>query len=107
MTFLARHYSEFVSMDWATISLILGICGLASYFLRDYLAKPPMIIFVYPFLVFFSMLAQYIFTQMEIFSPKKLEQWLMWTILASIIGNMVGILLAASLASLRDRPRRA
>jgi hypothetical protein len=109
MMFITKHFNELLSMDWATIILIMAICGLSSYFLRDYLAAPPMIIFVYPFLVFFSMLAQYIFTQAELYSPKKLDQWLMWTILATIAGNLAGILLAAAFATLRERrsPRRA
>jgi uncharacterized membrane protein len=90
-------------MDWPTIVLIVLICGLAGYFLREYLANPPMIVFVYPVLVFFSMLVHYAFTQLELYSPRKLDEWLMWTVLASIVGNMVGILLVAALATLRDR----
>lgn len=103
MNFLTKHFSEFISVDWPTVVLITLICALTSYFLREYLANPPMIVFVYPFLVLFSMLVQYVFTQLEFYSPKKLDQWMMWTILSSIIGNMVGILLAGGLATLRDR----
>ena len=50
-----------------------------------------MIIFVYPLLVLFSLLAQYLFIVMETFPPKKLDQWLMWTIMSTIIGTIVGI----------------
>ena len=62
-----------------------------------------MIVFVYPVLVLFSALVQHIFVQIELFPPKKLDQWLMWTILATICGNIIGILLVAALARLRER----
>ena len=42
-------------------------------------------------LVLFSLLAQYFFIVMETFPPKKLDQWLMWTIMATICGNIAGI----------------
>ena len=67
------------------------LCAIAAYFIKDYLANPPMVIFVYPVLLLFSVLAQYFFMHGEFYSPKKLDQWLMWTILASIAGNVIGI----------------
>ena len=79
------------------------LCGLASYFLKEYLANPPLIIFVYPVLVLFSILVQYSFAQAELYAPRKLDQWLMWTILASICGTFIGIVVVALLAIMRDR----
>jgi hypothetical protein len=46
---------------------------------------------------------QYFFTQIELFSPKKLDQWLMWTIMASICGTIIGTGLIAGAITLRDR----
>ena len=39
----------------------------------------------------------------EQFNPKKIDQWLMWTILASISGTVIGIVAVTLLAALRER----
>ena len=102
MSFLLQHLEGLLSVDWKTLAVILVLCGFASYFIKEYLANPPMIIFVYPLLVIFSLLAQYFFIVMETFPPKKLDQWLMWTIMATIIGYIAGTGLVACLVHLRE-----
>jgi drug/metabolite transporter (DMT)-like permease len=102
VTDLLRHAQGLMAMDWPTIIVVCVLCGLASYFLKEYLANPPMIIFVYPVLVGLSLLAQYTFTVAELYVPKKLDQWLMWTILATICGTIAGTALVAGLVSLRE-----
>jgi hypothetical protein len=91
-----------VSMDWQTLAVLAVLCALAAYFIRDYLASPPMIVFVYPVLVFFSYLVQRGFIALEAYPPKKLDAWLMWTIMAAIIGNIAGTGFVACLGRLRD-----
>ena len=103
MSFLAKHIDSLLLMDWQTLTLLAVICAIAAFFIKDYMANPLLVIFIYPFLLLFSILAQYFFNQLELFSPKKLDQWLMWTILASIAGTIVGTGLVACIAVLRDR----
>jgi hypothetical protein len=103
MDYLGKHLDGLLQTDWQTLVLLALICGLAAYFIKEYLANPPLIIFVYPVLVLLSLLVQYAFLQMDVFSPRKLDQWLMWTVLASIIGTTVGTCLIAGLAVWRDR----
>ena len=57
--------------DWQTLAVIAVLCAIAAYFIKEYLANPPMIIFVYPVLVFFSLLAQYLFIVTEQFRPRS------------------------------------
>ena len=106
MTDLLKHIDNIIAMDWQTIAVICALCAVAAYFLKEYLANPPMIIFVYPLIVVLSILVQYGFVVAEIFPPRKLDQWLMWTILASICGTITGTALIAGLMTLRDGPRR-
>ncbi len=103
MDLLIKHAEGLLSVDWKTVALIAVLCGFAAYFIKDYMAHPTMVIFVYPVLVFFSVLAHYLLIQAEIYQTKKLDQWLMWTVLATICGTFVGTLVVASLASLRER----
>jgi len=103
MGFLSKHIDSLLLMDWQSLALLAVLCAGAAYFIKDYLANPALIIFVYPVLVIFSVLAQYFFGQAELYSPKKLDQWLMWTIMASITGTIVGMGLVACISALRDR----
>jgi hypothetical protein len=103
MSFVARHLDDLLATDWQTVAVIAVFCAFAAYFIKDYLAIPPLIIFIYPVLVLFSVLVEHIFIYAELFQPKRLDQWLMWTIIASICGTMAGTCLVAGLATLRER----
>ena len=103
MTSLIKSIEGLVALDWQTLAVIAVLCAFAAFFIKEYLANPPMIIFVYPLLVFFSILAQYFFIAIEAYSPKKLDQWLMWTIMSAIIGTITGTGLVACVLTLRER----
>jgi len=107
MSFVARHLDDLLATDWQTVAVIAVFCAFAAYFIKDYLAIPPLVIFIYPVLVLFSVLVEHIFIYAELFQPKRLDQWLMWTIIASICGTMVGTCLVAGLATLRERASSA
>lgn len=99
---LARHLSEIWAMDRATLGVIGALCAISGYALKDYLANPIMIIFAWPVLFLFSVLVQYSLILLQVYAPNKLDQWLMWTVLACICGNIIGISLVAVLGRLRD-----
>ena len=103
MNILITHLENIVSTDWATIAVIAALCAVACYFIKEYLAQPPMIVFVFPIMVFCAMLAYYLFVTTDQFNVKKLDQWLMWTILASICGTVVGIGIVTTLAAVREK----
>jgi hypothetical protein len=107
MSFLSKHLDGLLLMDWQSLALLAVICAVAAFFIKDYLANPLLILFIYPFLVLFSVFIQYVFMQSEFYSPKKLDQWLMWTILASIGGTVIGTGLVACIVTARDRSSRA
>ena len=99
---LIKEIPNLLSIDWQTLAVLAMLCAMAAYFLKEYLASPPMVIFVYPLLLLFSVLAQHLFIALETYPPKKLDSWLMWTIMAAIIGNIVGMGLVAGLVRLRE-----
>ncbi len=92
-----------LQMDWQTIAALALICGVAAFFIKDCLAHPPFVMFIYPCLLIFSILTQYFFLHAGLFTPKKLDQWLTWTLLASTCGTLVGTGLLAAVAIVRDR----
>ena len=103
MQVILGHIESIFGTDWSTIAVISLLCAVASYFLKEYLANPPMIIFVYPVLLLLSVVTHYVFTVLQAYSPNKLDEWLMWTILATIIGTIAGTALIAGIALWRDR----
>jgi hypothetical protein len=107
MSFLSKHIDGLLLMDWQSVALLGLICAVAAFFIKDYLSNPLMVVFIYPVLLIFSILTQYILTQTDLYSPKKLDQWLMWTIVASIAGTIIGMGLIACIISARDRSSRA
>jgi hypothetical protein len=103
MSFLIKHIDNILTIDWQTLAVLAVLCAFAAYFIKEYLAIPPMVVFVYPVLLFFAILIQYIFILSELYPPNKLDQWLMWTIIASICGTIVGTVLVACFGTLKDR----
>ena len=102
MSEVLRHIDNILAMDRATLGVIAGLCMIAAYFLKEFMANPVLIVFVYPVLFLFSVLVQYGIILAEIYPPRKLDAWLMWTIMGSICGNIIGIGLAAGLGRLSD-----
>ena len=115
MSFFSQHVDNFLPMDWLlqtdwllqidwqTIAALALICAVAAFFIKDCLDHPPFVMFIYPCLLIFSILAQYFFLQAGLFTPKKLDQWLTWTLLASTCGTLFGTGLLAAVAIVRDR----
>jgi hypothetical protein len=102
---VAKHLSNIYAMDKPTLAVICVFCGIAAYALRDFLANPIMVIFVFPLLFVSSILIQYMFILGELYQQKKIDQWLMWTVMASICGNVIGITLVAWFGRLREAVR--
>lgn len=100
-----RHIDGILAMDRPTLAVIAGLCVITAYFLKEFMANPTLIIFVYPVLFVCSVLFQYVVILMEIYPPRKLDLWLMWTVFACIAGNITGIAIAAGLGRLLDRTR--
>ena len=103
MSTFISHVESILSPDWATLAVVALLCAIAAYVLKEYLAHPPMIVFVYPIMIFFALATSYLFLATEQFNPKKIDQWLMWTILASISGTVIGIVAVTLLATLREK----
>ena len=102
-----KHLNNIYAMDQATLGVLCVLCAVSAYALKDYLAFPIMAIFAFPILFLCSVLAQYAFILGELYVPRRMDQWLMWTIMAAICGNIVGITLVAGLGHLRGAATRS
>src|SRR5262245_10053413 len=102
---LLKHLSNIWAMDRATLGVIAALCAAAAFTLKEYLANPFMALLVFPVLFVFSVVAKYLFILGEMYPFNKLDQWMMWTVTAAIIGNLIGIMLVASLGRIREALR--
>ena len=105
-----KHLSNIWAMDRATLGVIFVLCAVAAFTIKDYMANPFMALFVLPVVFVFSVLAKYLFILGEMYSFRKLDQWLMWSVTAAMVGNIIGISLVATLGrvveAFRPVPRR-
>ena len=103
-----KHLSNICAMDRATLGVIFALCAVAAFTIKDYLANPFTALLVLPLLFAFSVITKYLFILGEMYPFNKLDQWLMWTILAGSTGVVVGIGCVTALAALRERlgPKR-
>ena len=104
MDTLIAHWTNIIEVDSSTFLVILLICCAAMWFIREGLANPAMIIFIFPFVFLISLTFYYVFTQFELFTSNKMDQWLMWAIMAGALGASIGIGSVALLARIWDRP---
>ncbi len=103
MTSVGQFIDTIRMTDWQTLAVIAVLCGVACLFLKDYMAIPIFVIFVYPIFVFISVVIHHVFVHMELYPSNRLEQWLLWTILAAILGTISGTALIAAISAFRDR----
>jgi hypothetical protein len=102
MNELITHIDNICATEWPTLAIILLFCAATAFALKEYVA-PALAILALPMLFLASVLIHYSFMLGQFYIPSKLDQWLMWTVLASICGNMIGITVIAAIGRLRDR----
>ncbi len=99
---LVKHLSNIYAMDSSSLIVIALLCAASAHVLKDFMVNPIMVIFVYPVVFLFSVLFQYGFIQAELYQLKKIDQWLMWTVISTICGNVVGIVAVAAFGRVRE-----
>jgi hypothetical protein len=100
---LIRHLQNIYAMDWPTLAVISSLCVATAFAIREYLAHSILALLALPVLFAASVGMQYLLIVGEVYIPNKLEQWLMWTVIASICGNMIGIAIVAAVGRIKDR----
>ncbi|MBX9588997.1 MAG: hypothetical protein K2X43_06820 [Hyphomonadaceae bacterium] len=99
---IIKHLGNIYAIDRPTLGLIAALSAVSAFVLRDYMANAVFAIFSFPVLFTCSVLVQYIFILGDVYVFGRMDQWAMWTIIASIVGNIAGIALVAWFGRLRD-----
>ncbi len=103
---LYKHLSNIYAMDRATLAIICVLCLMSAAIIKEYMANAAFIVFVYPLLAVLSVLIHYAILQAELFPPRKLDQWMMWTIFSTVCGNVAGIIVVALIGRVRESLRK-
>lgn len=106
MTVLLKHVDGILSIDAATLIVIALLCAAAAWIIKEYLSNPLMFLVVFPVLFCISVLIQYAFILGELYVPTKIDQWLMWTILAAIGGTVLGTIIVGTCCMAQEAWRK-
>jgi hypothetical protein len=103
MAVLIDQLTLFYDIDSSTYLMIAFFCGWAAYVIKDRIANASFLMFLYPFFCIISFTAYALAIHMELFSPKRHAEWVMYTIFAASIGATIGIALVAVMRRVQDR----
>jgi hypothetical protein len=106
MTVLLKHVDGILSIDLPTLVVIAVLCAAAGWIIKEYLSNPLMFLAVFSVLFAISVLIQYGFILGGFYIPNKIDQWLMWTILAGIGGTVVGTVIIGGCCMLQEAWRK-
>ncbi len=103
MSVLIENVSMFYEIDSSTYLMIAFFCGWAGYLVRTRIANAAFLMFLYPLFCIVAFTAYAFAIHMELFSPKRHAEWVMYTIFAASVGAIIGIGLVAILRRFQDK----
>jgi hypothetical protein len=94
-------------LDGGTWFLVLSICGIACWVIRNHLANIAMLLVIFPLMVLLSLAVNYGVVLAEVYPATKLAEWLVWTIIGTSVGSVGGITTFIALSNLLSRSEAA
>ncbi len=107
MTSLGAHLTAMFDVSGGTLFLFCMICGTSVWLIRNSLASSAAALLIFPAGMFLTLLVNYFMLSNGMFDPKKMADWLIWTIMAATVGSLSDIGLTAAIAQLWDRNEKA
>jgi hypothetical protein len=107
MAMVMTHLAGMFDVTGGTLFLFCLICGAAVWLIRNSLANVLTTLLLFPTILFLALLVNYICVSNALFDPKKMADWLIWTIMAATAGVFGGIGIAAVVAQVWDRDVQA
>lgn len=94
---------EFYDIDQDTYVMILMFCATAAYFVRSRIQNIAFLLFLYPIFCAIAMTVYATALHLELFSPKRHAEWIIFSISAAAIGASSGILIITLLRRIQDK----
>ena len=94
-------------LDSSTWVLFTLICGSAVWLMRNHLANILTVILIFPLVMALSIAINYVAATNGLFDPKKMSDWMIWTIIAATAGTMFGLAIIAVTARMWEHQPNA
>jgi hypothetical protein len=91
MGFWNEQLAIIMEIDRSTYLLIAFFCGWAAYFVRARLLNAATLTFLYPLFCLLAFAFYAAFVSLELFSPKRIADWIMYSVFAAAGGCTLGI----------------
>jgi hypothetical protein len=103
MSAMIDKIAMFYEIDSSTYLMIAFFCGWAGYLVRTRIANAAFLMFLYPLFCIVAFTAYAFAIHLELFSPKRHAEWVMYTIFAASVGATIGIGVVAILRRIQDK----
>jgi biotin transporter BioY len=102
MTGYLDDLTAFYEIDSSTYLVIAMFCGWAAYLVRTRITNVAWLIFIYPLFCGFALTIYAGAMHLQMFSPKRHSEWIMYSIFAAAIGATCGILIVGTIRRIQD-----
>ena len=100
---LIDQIRAFYPLDSSTVMLVALFCGWAAYMIRNHLTNPASIAILYPVFLFIAFTTYAVAANLAWFSPKRMVEWLTYSVFSASIGAIMGILFVAIVRVVQDK----
>jgi predicted membrane-bound spermidine synthase len=100
---LIDQLRSFYTLDSSTVIVVVLFCGWAAYMIRNNLTNPASLALIFPLFLFIAFTTYAVAASHALFSPKRMVEWLTYTVFSASIGAIMGISLVAVLRLVQDR----
>jgi hypothetical protein len=102
MTTISDHIAAIFDVTSGTMMLFCFISSVAVWLIRNSLSSSLAMVMIFPLVLGLSLIANYSCLSLGLYDPKKMADWLIWTIFSATAGALVGIGSIAAMAQLSD-----
>ncbi len=95
--------ATFFQIDRDTYILIALFCAAAAHFVRFRIQNAAFLLLLYPLFCVIAFTVYAAAFQLELFSPKKHSEWIIYAATAAAIGASMGIFLVSILRRIQDK----
>lgn len=99
---LTTQLAAMFDIDAKTWTMILFVTGLAIYIMRQSASALQLLIFL-PAAALLSIMSNHALVLLHVYEPTKLAEWMVWSIAAATVGNLVAIAGVVLVAGFADR----
>jgi uncharacterized membrane protein YeaQ/YmgE (transglycosylase-associated protein family) len=100
---LIDQVRAFYALDTSTVIIVVLFCGWAAYAIRNKLTNPASIAILFPVFLGIAFTTYALAANLALFSPKRMIEWLTYSVFSASIGAIIGIMCVAVIRLVQDK----